>query len=256
MKINIFIALTLCFGLTFAFLETGIAQDDAFTIHVSKDFGYNMGSNIQGRFTIQLLGDTEKVSNATFYIDDIVLESVDNLPFSYQFETEQFDSGMHQFFAEVLLDDDQTITTPAVKYNFLSQKEANQQVRNLLLGIGGAVVGSVALVALVQGLIISKGDKGNHQLGTPRHYGMLGGTICPKCGRPFPRHIWGINLLVGRLDRCDNCSKWVMTTRATPNTLKIAEEAEIESLKQDDKHLKVHKHEGDLLDETKYFDEI
>ncbi len=256
MKIKILIALILCLGLTFVFPKTGIAQDDTFTIHINKLFGYNMGSDIQGRFTIGLLGDTEKVSYVTFYIDDKVLERVEKEPFSYQFETEQFESGVHRLNAEILLDDSQTIKTSTVQYNFLSQKEANRQLRNLLLGIGGAIVGSMAIVALIQSLIIKKGGKRNHQPVTPRNYGILGGTICRKCGRSFPRHIWGINLVVGRLDRCDNCGKWVMTTRATPTALKMAEAAEIESLIQDDKRVENWKNEVNLLDDTKYIDEI
>lgn len=256
MKIKFFMALILCLGLLIAFPQTGLSQDEAYKVHLRKDFGYNMGSDIQGRFTIRLLGEEEKVSKVTFYIDDAVLQEDESAPFSYQFKTEQFDSGMHRLFAEVLLDDDHTVRTSTVQYNFLSRKEANQQMWTVLIGIGGAIVGSLLLVAIIQSLVIKKSGKGPHQTGMPRNYGILGGTICPKCGRPFRRHIWGMNLLIGRLERCDNCGKWVMTVRATPSALQSAEEAELEAIQEDEPIFPVQGDEKDLIEDTKYFDEI
>lgn len=256
MKIKFIIAVTLCIGFILAASQTGNAQDNTYTVHVRRDFGYGMGSDIQGTFTIRLLGDEEKVDRATFYIDDAVLYRTEEEPFSYQFKTEQFESGIHRLYAEVLLDDGQTIRTSAVQYNFLGQKEANRQIRNVLIWIGGAILGSMAIVAIIQSLLFNKYEKRSHQPGTPRNYGILGGTICRKCGRPFSRHIWGMNLVVGRLDRCENCGKWVMTTRTTPKALSLAEEAEMEDLEQDETGMEIQENEGDLLDDTKYFDEI
>ena len=256
MKSRFFTALILCLGFIFTATRIGYAQDNTYSVHVRRDFGYGMGSDIQGTFTVRLLGNEEKVNRATFYMDDSALQSVTEKPFSYQFKTEQFEPGVHRLYAEVLLDDGNTIKTDAVQYNFLSQKEANRQMRNVLIWIGGAIVGAMAIVGIIQSLVISKDGKRLHQPGTPRNYGIMGGTICRKCGRPFPRHVWGINLLVGRLDRCDNCGKWVMTTRATPNALKMAEAAEMEASQEDEKGIELHKKEGDLLDDTKYFDEL
>jgi hypothetical protein len=256
-KRKVILAVILCLGMAVALPHAGIAQDEeVYQVRVSKDFGYNMGSEIQGRFTIRLVGNLEKVSEVTFYVDNSILQNVEEAPFKFQFQTESYDPGIYRLSAEVLLNDGQTIRTSSVQYHFLSQKDANRQVRNVLIALGVAIIGSLAIVALVQHLIINKGGKGSHQPGTPRNYGILGGTICKKCGRPFRRHIWGINLGVGRLDRCDHCGKWSMTIRATPKALRMAEEVELEDDVMDDPRFGFEKNEGDQLEKTKYFDEV
>ena len=256
MKIKIISVVIFCFGLIIGVTQSGYAQDDSYTVHVRRDFGYGMGSDIQGTFSIRLLGEEEDVSSVTFYVDGSVLGNVTEKPFSIQFKTEQFEPGLHRLYAEVLLDNGNIIRTDAVQYNFLSQKESTQQIRDVLIWVGGAILGTMVIVSLVQSILINKGGKSAHQPGTPRNYGVLGGTICRKCGRPFPRHIWGMNLVIGRLDRCDNCGKWVMTTRATPKALRLAEEAEMDPLEEDQTPMEIEENEEDRLEETKYFDEV
>ena len=256
MKIRFIIILILSFSLSIASTLTVIAQDSEFQIRVGKDFGYNMGGTIQGRFTISLIGDEKAIERVIFYIDDEILQSVETEPYKYQFQTDGFEPGIHRLYAEVTLKDGSTKTTSFAQYKFLSREEANRQIRTLFIGIGSVIVGSLLLVALIQNLIIKKRGKSPHQPGMTRNYGFMGGTICKKCGRPFPRHIWGINLVVGRLDRCDNCSKWSMTVRATPKALRLAEEAEYEEAVTDEQKLEGEKGKKDLLDETRYFDDI
>ena len=60
--------------------------------------------------------------------------------------------------------------------------------------------------------------------GRNRSYGIYGGAICPRCGRPFSRHWWAPNLLAGKFDRCPHCGKWHFSTRATPQMLASAEQ--------------------------------
>jgi hypothetical protein len=253
---KLILSLIICLGLFVSFTPVGQAQGSEYQIHLRRDFGYSMGSDIQGRFTISLIGDETPVDQVTLYIDGDVLHSVQTAPFRYQFQTDDYDPGSHQLYAEVQLVDGQTKTTHSLQYNFLSRTETNKQVRTVLLSIGGAIIGTLLLVALVQGFVITRGNKSRRQAGTPQNYGLLGGTICPKCGHPFPRHLWGINLAVGRLDRCNNCGKWVMTTRATPQALQQAEEAEIEVVEKDAQEVKIKEDDKDLLEETKYFDDI
>ena len=64
--------------------------------------------------------------------------------------------------------------------------------------------------------------------GQPRRYGLMGGAICPKCGRPFPRHWWGLNAGLGKFDRCDNCGRWSIVRAEPFDKLRAAEAAEIE----------------------------
>jgi DNA-directed RNA polymerase subunit RPC12/RpoP len=64
--------------------------------------------------------------------------------------------------------------------------------------------------------------------GTPRSY-LLGGAICPKCKRPFAFHIFGVRLLVARLERCPYCGRWSLVHYSSPQELRAAEQAELQS---------------------------
>jgi hypothetical protein len=57
----------------------------------------------------------------------------------------------------------------------------------------------------------------------PITYGLAGGAVCPKCGLPFSRSVFGLNLLVGKLSRCPHCGKWSVVGRASPEELAAAE---------------------------------
>lgn len=255
-KVKVFLSMMLCCLILVGFSPSVFAQDDDYTIHVRRDFGYGLGNTIQGRFTVRLRGDDTQVERVTFLMDDEVMGRAISAPFSYQFHTDRFESGTHRLSAEVVLVDGRVVQTPFLQFNFLSQQESRQQVTSLLIGIGSAIILTLVIMAAIQTLVINKKQKGAHLAGSPRHYGLLGGTICPKCGRPFRRHIWGMNLMVGRLDRCDNCSKWVMTVRATSSALQAAEEAELEAMKEDEPISTIQGDKKDLLEDTKYFDEI
>jgi Zn ribbon nucleic-acid-binding protein len=91
------------------------------------------------------------------------------------------------------------------------------------------VLGGVAVVfVLVMGLqLLIARRRGPTALGAKRNYGWLGGAVCPKCGRPFALHIWGLNAVGGKYDRCDHCGKWNYVRRATPQALAAAEAAEV-----------------------------
>ena len=42
---------------------------------------------------------------------------------------------------------------------------------------------------------------------------------------PFARHIWGLNLVVGKYDRCPHCGKWSLVRSLPPDVLEAAVEA-------------------------------
>lgn len=54
-------------------------------------------------------------------------------------------------------------------------------------------------------------------------YGILGGAVCPKCGKPFRRSLMGLNLVLWRFQRCPHCRKWILTRRASRAELEQAE---------------------------------
>lgn len=243
-------------GLLFIPFSSVSAQDEAYRVRVRKEFGYGWANEIQGRFSISLDGDETIVQQATFFIDDQILGTVSDAPFKYQFQTEDFEPGSHRLSAEVQLQDGSTQKTNAVVYEFLASKAANQQVTKLLLFIGGATLAVFLLGALIQSLVTKKTKPKEWKPGEPRNYGIFGGTICPRCGHPFPRHIFGVNLVVGRLDRCDHCGKWVMTTRATPSALRTAEEAEREAFVEEENGALEVPDLKENLDDTIYYDDI
>ena len=55
---------------------------------------------------------------------------------------------------------------------------------------------------------------------------MLGGGICPKCKRPFALHIFGLNLIAGKFDRCPYCGRWSLVRRLPLEELRRAEAVE------------------------------
>jgi hypothetical protein len=256
MKKRFIMVLVLILGLFISTTGVVSAQDEGYRVRVRKDFGYGWANEIQGRFTISLDGDDTMVQQVSFFVDDQLLGIVTDSPFRYQFQTEDFAPGSHRLSAEVQLKDGSTQETNAVVYEFLASTQANQQVTKLLLFIGGVILGVFVIGTIIQSMATKKKGKTNLSPGTPRNYGFLGGTICPRCGRPFSRHIFGVNLVVGRLDRCENCGKWVMTTRATPSMLRAAEEAEREAfVEEENSTLETHDLKENL-DDTIYYDDI
>jgi len=99
------------------------------------------------------------------------------------------------------------------------------------LRIAGPIVGvtfGIILLSTLLPILLGRRKGSGIPLGAPRSYGMLGGTICPKCKRPFGIHIWGLNMLAGKLDRCPHCGRWSLVRRVSPGELKAAEAAELE----------------------------
>ncbi len=233
-----------------------MAQATGYSVHLSRDFGYGGGVNIRGTFTISLVGDSTKIQKVTFLIDGKTMTTINTAPFKFQFNTDKYGIGMHSLSAQYTLQDGTTGKTDTVDYNFVSPQAERKQVGLLLGGIGGAVLVTLLIVALVQGLVLKNSRKHLHQPGEPRHYGILGGTVCPNCGRPFPRHWWGINLIGGRLDRCDNCGKWVMTHRATPAELAAAEAKEVQDVKADQTVTNLKQDQKEDIDNSRYVDEV
>jgi len=227
-----------------------------YTIRFNRDFGYGNGSNVRGAFSLAISGDLEKVSGATYFIDDKELATVSDPPFRFQFNTDDQGFGWHTMSAEVTTVDGKVITLSPIRYNFVSPEDEKADMTQILIPIGGIVVGALLVSVLIQFLGRKKKPLDPD---VPRDYGMLGGTICPKCGHPFPRSLLGINLLVGRLERCESCGKFSLTTRATTEEIYRAEQAERAAEKAADNEAKVAPKKDDTIqemDDSKYIDSI
>lgn len=241
--------------LTAGFTLPVSAQENDYSIRLRRDFGYGGGVNIRGIFTLRLQGDESVVESVIFLIDGKEIAKVSSLPYQYQFHTDDYGFGVHRLSAKVFLNNDTQRTTPEIQYHFISPRDERKQIVTILVGLGGIILVSLVLAGILQGLLTGGNKKHAVAAGVPRQYGILGGTICPKCGRPFSRHLWGFNLLVGRLDRCEYCGKWVMTVRAAPEALRAAEKDAI-TVKQSSKMYSSDNSDEmkDRLEDTKYID--
>ncbi len=232
------------------------AQEDAYTISLRRDFGYGSGSNVRGTLSISLSGDESQVASVEFLIDGQVMAALDHPPFRFQFHTDSYGYGEHYLSARVHLQDGRIETTPARRLNFVTPEEERGSLVVIFGGIGGAIL----LSLLIYAVVLMRSSKGKPktalQAGQAQHYGLLGGTICSKCGRPFPRHWWGVNLVVGRLDRCEHCGKWSMTVRAAPDALRAAEAAEADQQPSDQPDTYLQRGAEDRLEDTRFIDEI
>jgi DNA-directed RNA polymerase subunit RPC12/RpoP len=118
-----------------------------------------------------------------------------------------------------------------VRKQFISGEQSRSAITKIIFPILGLVAGIILFMALFS--IRGGGKKLQHlPPGAPRNYGVLGGTICPKCGRPFGIHIWGLNMLVGKLDRCPYCGKWSLVVHHSPQALQQAEQAELDAAQE------------------------
>lgn len=233
-----------------------LGQDDDYTIRLRRDFGYGAGSNVRGNFTISLVGDESRVDSVDFLIDGELMASISEPPFRYQFHTDTYGFGVHQLSAQVLLLDGSEVQTRTVGLNFVSPEQERQSLTRIFTGIGLAIIIPMVIFILFQSRAATRKAKQPIQSGEPQDYGILGGTICPKCGRAFQNHFWGLNLVTGKYDRCDHCGKWSFTRRATPEELKAAEDS-IQDIDQTDQDLVSDQDEPkDIFEDTKYFDQL
>ena len=85
----------------------------------------------------------------------------------------------------------------------------------------------VLVLAVIIPAITTRGKLEHLPLGSERDYGFRGGAICPKCHRPFAMHLWGLNLGLGRYDRCPYCGKWSIVSSKSLAKLREAERDEL-----------------------------
>lgn len=231
-------------------------QDADYAIRLRRDFGYGAGSNVRGTFTVSLVGDESGVVSVDFLIDDEVMASVEEQPFRYQFHTDDYGFGVHQLSARVFLEDGSVVRTASVGLIFVSPEDERQSLTRIFTGIGVTLIIPLVIFVLLQSRVGKRKPVRGLQPGEPQTYGVLGGAICPKCRRHFPRHFWGVNLVVGKYDRCEHCGKWSITVRATPEELRAAEESELD-LSQPDQDLTSKQDQvKDVLEDTRYFDQL
>jgi Zn ribbon nucleic-acid-binding protein len=165
--------------------------------------------------------------------------------------------GFHDLSAVVLTKDGQTLTTAVQRYEFASAAQESAAVRNIIVPLLSVVFVVIVVVIGIQVLTSRRRPKVNTPLGAARHYGINGGTICPKCHRPFALHWWALNAgITAKVDRCDYCGRYGFFKRYSREELAAAEAAE-QQMAQPETPIQPASAEQklkEMLDESRYTD--
>lgn len=218
------------------------AQDSLqFGLRLRRDWGYGAGADIQGRVTLSLTGETGKLSKVVFYMDDAVMAELNEAPYSFSFSTDNYPSGLRRMGAVVFTSDGASQEVAPISYNFLSQEAANSTATKV-------IVLAVAVVLISTGLsfFISKRSKASETASG----GINGLAVCQQCGKTFPRSFLGLNVVVGKFERCPHCGKWQLTRRASPLEIQLADSRN----KPKTDSLPKTKTEKDELEDSKFID--
>ena len=196
----------------------------------------------------------EDLTRVIFYIDEQALGEATQAPFQLRFTTDSYPTGTHTLYATGFTANGSELRSNEIRAEFVSAEqgwqEAMRMVGPLLIVVFGVMILSVVLS------LVSGGRRKNLPPGTQRKYGLAGGTICPKCNRPFSLNILAPNLLVGKFDRCPFCGKWGMMRSRPLAELRAAEAAELQA-SQDQSPLPAASQEEKLhkeLDDSRYQD--
>lgn len=228
------------------------AQETGLTLSMSRDFGYGgLGGDIQGTFSLTASGP-ENLVRVAFYIDDIRIGEATKAPFRLQFMTDNYPLGRHSLHAVGTTGDGEEILSQAIQANFVSASQGIQGALGLIIPVLAVVFGAMLLAAVVP--ILTGRRTVSLPPGAPRSY-TLGGGICPRCNRPFGFHLYGINMLAKKLDRCPYCGKWSLVGHSRLEELRAAEQAETaapaEQVPESSREEKLKKE----LDDSKFQDE-
>jgi Bacterial Ig domain len=236
-----------------ACVSTAFAQDDAgLHLTLKRDFGYAGGSDIQGAFTMRATGP-EDLERVVFYIDGETMGEASQAPFELSFHTGSYPLGPHTLTAEGFTASGVQVASNTVQVNFVSANQGFQAGLRIALPLFGIVFVLIGLSFVVS--FATSGKLKNLPPGAPRQYGAAGGAICPRCGRPFARHVFSLNLLAGKLERCPFCGKWSVLAARPLSVLRAAEAAELDGAeepavakKDEEEHLRKE------LDESRFLE--
>jgi hypothetical protein len=218
-------ALPLTLTLCMLAVSPAFAQGEGITLELSRDFGSSFGTgDIQGLFSMKVTGP-ENLVRVAFYIDDTMIGEDTASPFGIQFSTDDYPLGMHNLYAIGYTSDGQELPSRLLTGNFISAGEGWDALSSIILPL--AVILLVVILAVIVPAITTRGKLEHLPLGAERAYGFRGGAICPKCHRPFAMHLYGLNLGLGRYDRCPYCGKWSMVRSQSLAKLREAEGVEL-----------------------------
>jgi hypothetical protein len=242
-------------ALLFSAVTGKAAQEQpSLKLSMSRTFGYSSGSGqIQGTFTLKASGPQD-LQRVIFYLDGESLGEVGQAPFELRFVTDTYPLGLHTLYVVGFTADGQELRSNEIRAEFVSAEEGWRAAVRFATPILVIVFGLLALSIVMS--FATAGKLKQLPPGTPRSYGTAGGAICPRCKRPFARHIFSMNLVTGKLERCPFCGKWSIVSARSLAELRAAEEAELqtaqgvggETAEDEGEHLRKE------LDESRYQD--
>jgi hypothetical protein len=191
---------------------------------VSKNWGYNLGNELQGRFTFTVTGPQE-LASATLLIDGREVATGSQAPFRFPLDTGAYEVGQHTLSATGRTQDGQVLRSNDLVVQFVSAGRATESLQRIVLPLVALVLAISVLGTVGSSWLAGRRSHGSTPEG-PRSYGLAGGAICPKCARPFPLTLFQPNMITGKLARCPYCGKWSVVRRASPQALAAAEAAE------------------------------
>jgi len=210
-------------------VQAATPQCPELQIGLRRDFGYASGTGkIQGTFTVSASGPTD-LKRVIFYLDGQPMGEVQQAPFSLRFSTDSYSLGEHTFSALGYTSSEGVCESNSIVAVFVTANEGWEAGLKILVPMLSLVFGVILL--MIVGTIFSSGLTGKKlkelPLGEERHYGLAGGGICPRCKRPFGRHLLSPNLVVGKLERCPYCGKLSVVAARSMSDLRAAEAAEL-----------------------------
>lgn len=229
-------------------------QSDDFRLSVNKSFGYNNGSQIRGTFKLSIIGPEDQIASVTYLIDGQEMTVVSSAPFDLHINTGDYAVGEHVLSAIVSTTGGESFSTAGRTFRFVSAEEESAGMKNIMLPTLGLVGALVIAMILSQTVLLRNRKPLELAPGAPRRYGFKGGTICPRCNRPFSLHWWGINMGVGVYDRCDFCGKRGVYRSKSRAELAAAEAAEVTNMQPQASVVEKSEEEKlrELLDNSKY----
>jgi len=214
------LALLLIFASTPSLIRA--QAESQLSISMIRNFGTALGDNINGTFTIRTKGP-DNLESVTFYLDSEPMGTVTTAPFNMKFNTDAYSSGMHTITAVGTTTDGQELQSNSITRNFLTSSD---NTKSILLFVVPLILLIIA-ARFAANWISKRGQTSSPEVAAID--GLQGGTICPKCHKPFSRHWWGLNFGTSKYDRCPYCHKWSMVTRQPPELLQAALEAMVQA---------------------------
>ena len=211
-------------GLTLLGVSTGVAQSEQLRLSIQKNHGFSEGGQIQGSFTLTARGPQD-LTSVTFFMDGKEAGTATKAPFQMDLETGNYAQGKHILTAAGQTAAGKTLHSADVPVEMLSSAQAFEATKRIVIPLLAAVLVLVVAGAGASAWITARSNR-HLEPGAARNYGVAGGTICPKCGRPFALSLMSPNLLTGKLARCPHCGKWSVVRRAGRQALAAAEAAE------------------------------